>query len=50
MLGPRFDAQMKQDPEVAGLTIFQVGNTTDWQTFDLTPIAVDLASYLTTGS
>lgn len=44
-----FDAQMKQDPEVSGLTIFQVGNTTDWQSFDLTPIAQDLANYLTTG-
>jgi hypothetical protein len=45
-----FDAQMKQDSEVVGLTIFQVGNTTDWQTFDLTPIAPDLANYLTTGA
>ena len=45
-----FDAQLKQDPEVLGLTIFQVGNTTDWQSFDLTPIAPDLANYLTTGS
>lgn len=45
-----FDAQLEQDPEVSGLTIFQVGNTTDWQTFDLTPIAQGLANYLTTGS
>jgi hypothetical protein len=45
-----FDAQLKQDPEVSGLTIFQVGNTTDWQSFDLTPIAQELANYLTTGS
>ena len=45
-----FDAQMEQDPEVSGLTIFQVGNTTDWQSFDLTPIAPELANYLTTGS
>lgn len=45
-----FDAQMKQDPEVFGLTIFQVGNTTDFQSFDLTPIAQELANYLTTGS
>jgi hypothetical protein len=45
-----FDAQLKQDPEVSGLTIFQVGNTTDWQSFDLTPIAHELANYLTTGS
>lgn len=45
-----FDAQLKQDPEVVGLTIFQVGNTTDWQSFDLTPMAQDLANYLTSGS
>lgn len=44
-----FDAQLKQDPEVLGLTVFQVGNTTDWQSFDLTPIAPELANYLTTG-
>ena len=44
-----FDAQIQQDPEVLGLTIFQVGNTTDFQSFDLTPIASDLADYLTTG-
>jgi hypothetical protein len=45
-----FDGQLKQDPEVLGLTIFQVGNTTDWQSFDATPIAQELANYLTTGS
>ena len=44
-----FDAQMKQDPEVSGLTIFQVGNTTDWHSFDLTPIAPELANYMNTG-
>ena len=45
-----FDTQLKQDPEVSGFTVFQVGNTTDWQTFDLTPIAPQLESYLITGS
>jgi hypothetical protein len=45
-----FDTQMMQDPEVVGFTIFQVGNTTDWQSFDLTPMAQDLANYLTGGS
>jgi hypothetical protein len=35
---------------VVGVTIFQVGNTTDWQSFDLTPMAQDLANYLTNGS
>ena len=44
------DAQMKQDPEVLGLTIFQIGNTSDWQSFDLTPIAQPLANYLSSGS
>lgn len=45
-----FDGQMQQDPELSGLTIFQVGNTTDWLSFDLTPIAQEIANYLTTGS
>lgn len=45
-----FDGQMKQDPDALGLTIFQIGNTTDWQSFDITPIAQPLANYLTTGS
>ncbi|HXJ90392.1 MAG TPA: hypothetical protein VMS18_26505 [Candidatus Binatia bacterium] len=45
-----FDAQLKQDPEIPGFTIFQVGNTTDWQSFDLTPFAQELANYLTSGS
>ena len=45
-----FDAQLRKDLEVSGLTIFQVGNDTDWQSFDLTPIAPELANYLTTGS
>ena len=45
-----FDGQMKQDPDVLGLTIFQIGNTTDWKSFDITPIAQPLAIYLTTGS
>ena len=45
-----FDAQIKQDNEVVGFTIFQVGNNTDWQSFDLTPLAQDLANYLTSGS
>ena len=45
-----FDAQIKSDPEVLGFTIFQVGNNTDWQSFDLTPMAQDLATYLKTGS
>jgi hypothetical protein len=45
-----FDAQMKQDFEVSGLTIFQVGNLTDWQSFDLTPMAEALANYMSTGS
>jgi hypothetical protein len=45
-----FDGQLKQDSEVSGFTIFQVGNTTDWQSFDVTPIAQELANYLTTGS
>ena len=44
-----FDAQIKSDPEVLGFTIFQVGNTTDFQSFDLTPMAQDLAKYLSTG-
>src|SRR5262249_17912081 len=44
------DAQVKQDPEVVGLTIFQVGNNTEWLSFDLTPMAQQFANYLKTGS
>lgn len=45
-----FDAQIQQHPEAVGLTIFQAGDTTQWHSFDLTPIAQALANYLTTGS
>jgi hypothetical protein len=46
----RLDAQMQQDSDLSGLTIFQVGNTTDWQSFDLTLIALEFANYLTADS
>ena len=44
-----FDAQTKQDSEIVGFTIFQVGNSTDWLSFDLTPIAPQFAKYIASG-
>jgi MYXO-CTERM domain-containing protein len=42
-----FDARMGEDSEVAGVTLFQVGEHGQWNSFDLGPIASDLAAYLT---
>jgi hypothetical protein len=36
--------------DLSGLTTFQIGNTIDWQSFDLTLIALESANYLTAGS
>lgn len=40
-----FDSQIKKDRDVVGLTIFQLGNQTDWDTFDLTPLVPSLINY-----
>lgn len=40
------DARLKEDPEVIGVTLFQVGQHADWADFGLGPIAGDLARYL----
>ncbi len=40
-----FDGEMHADADVTGMTIFQVGNRTNWNAFDLGPIASDLAAY-----
>lgn len=41
-----YDGQLQQDAEVVGVTLFQIGNSTDWNNFNLDPIAGQLASYL----
>jgi len=41
-----FDARMQEDPEVVGVTLFQVGEHGTWQNFDLGPVAAALAAYL----
>ena len=41
---------MQKDSDLSGLTIFQIGNTIDWQSFDLTLIALEFANYLAAGS
>jgi len=41
---------MQKDSGLSGLTIFQIGNTIDWQSFDLTLIALEFANYLAAGS
>lgn len=39
-----FNDRMKEDSDVYGLTIFQAGNTSDWNAFDICPIADSLAA------
>lgn len=41
-----FDSEIKKDKDVVGLTIFQSGNKKDFASFDLEPLAKDLAAYL----
>lgn len=41
-----FDSEIKKDSYVIGVTLFQIGNTTDWANFNLEPIADWLAEYL----
>lgn len=40
------DEELKKDPEVVGVTLFQVGQSADWADFSLGPIADKLATYL----
>ncbi len=41
-----FDAELRKDKEVVGVTLFQIGDPHGWWSFDLEPIAAWLASYL----
>lgn len=41
-----YDSQLQRDPYVLGVTLFQSGNTTDWASFDIEPIAGWLADHL----
>jgi len=45
-----FDAQLKQDNEVLGITVFQIGNAGEFLSFDLTPFAQEFANYIASGS
>ncbi|MBI4424486.1 MAG: hypothetical protein HY554_12195 [Elusimicrobia bacterium] len=40
------DARLKEDADVIGVTLFQVGQNADWAAFGLEPIAADLAAYI----
>jgi hypothetical protein len=44
-----FDSQMKKDPYVKGITLFEIGDPRGWDSFDLEPIADWLAGYLRSG-
>lgn len=41
-----YDNEIRKDPYVVGVTLFQIGNTTDWQAFNLESIADWLTQYL----
>lgn len=41
-----FDAEIATDDDVEGVTLFQIGNRTDWASFDITPIAPELAAHI----
>jgi hypothetical protein len=41
-----FDEELKKDTDVVGVTLFQIGNTGDWDAFDLGPLAEELEAYI----
>ncbi len=42
-----YDQQIQSDSEVIGVTLFQIGGgTTDWQNFNLEPLANDVSNYI----
>src|SRR5438093_6094933 len=41
-----FDSEIRKDAYCLGVTLFQIGNTTDWNGFNVEPIAPWLANYL----
>lgn len=44
------DGQLQVDAEVVGVTLFQAGEHTTWQGFDLGPIATGLAAWIAGGA
>ncbi|MGQ9454346.1 MAG: hypothetical protein ACUVRS_08110 [Armatimonadota bacterium] len=45
-----FDSEIKRDPYVIGITLFEIGHPEHWDSFDLEPIADWLADYLNKAS
>lgn len=41
-----FDSEIKKDPYVKGVTLFQIGDPQGWDSFDLEPLADWLSNYL----
>lgn len=41
-----FDRQLRKDPQVIGVTLFQIGDSKGWWSFDLEPVAGWLARHL----
>ncbi len=41
-----FDQEIKKDSYVLGVTLFQIGNSSDWRYFNLEPISDWLANYI----
>lgn len=41
-----FDSELRKDPYVVGVTLFQIGNPEGWRSFDLEPVAPWLAGHL----
>ena len=41
-----FDSEIRKDAYCLGVTVFQIGNTTDWNGFNVEPVAPWIANYL----
>jgi len=41
-----FDSEIRKDAYCLGVTLFQIGNTTDWNGFNVEPVAPWIANYL----
>ncbi|HOJ55837.1 MAG TPA: hypothetical protein PLI64_14915 [Phycisphaerae bacterium] len=44
-----FDARLREDPQVIGCTLFQIGDASGWPSFELEPIAEWLARQIAVG-
>ncbi len=44
-----FDSEIKKDPYVKGVTLFEIGHPENWDSFDLEPMAEWLSGYLGKG-